>query len=176
MAKAVSTLVSNIFAYILYTPLMALAWTLILGQASLERFIVGLFGGLAILLLLGPNLPPVKWARLPDQLIALVIYVFLLLRDITLSSLDVARRVLSRDMRLQPGIIAITTQDPEHSRAILALSADYITLTPGELVVEVENNSTMYIHCLDVGVSSKSLEPMQTRRLALLRRILGRPS
>lgn len=54
------------------------------------------------------------------------------------------------------------------------MSANSITLPPGELVVEVAEDHLLYVHCLDVDISLTQLVPMQSRRIQLLKRILGR--
>ncbi|MCU0514343.1 MAG: Na+/H+ antiporter subunit E [Anaerolineae bacterium] len=159
---------------LLYALPMALLWVVIVGQATLEVFMVGLLAGIALVIALRPPAFAVRWSRLPGQLLALCLYVLFLFRDIFFSGLDVARRVLARDMRLQPGIIAVATGDRERSPVILALSADYISLTPGELVVEVADNHLMYVHCLDVVASAAIAEAAQAQRLRLLERVMGR--
>jgi multicomponent K+:H+ antiporter subunit E len=159
---------------LLYALAMAFIWVVIVGQATLELFIIGLIVGLALAIVLRFPVFPVRWQRLPGQFAALLGYILMLFWDIFLSGIDVSRRVLAPNMRLKPGIIAVTTQDPERSPIILALSADYISLTPGELVVEVEDNHRMYVHCLDVEVSAGGADEAQARRLSLLERMMGR--
>jgi multisubunit Na+/H+ antiporter MnhE subunit len=146
----------------------------IVGNASLQVFVVGFVVGLALLGLLYPKPGAVRWRRLPDQLLASALYTLMLFRDILLSGIDVARRVLSPDMGLKPGIITISTQDETRSPTVLALSADYITLTPGELVIEVKDNHLMVVHCLDVDDARAGIEAEQAARLRLLKRMLGR--
>jgi multisubunit Na+/H+ antiporter MnhE subunit len=68
--------------------------------------------------------------------------------------------------------VAISTKDAKHDPLILALSANYISLTPGELVVAVRDDHMMYVHCLDVDASAAVMEAAQAKRLGLLRRIL----
>lgn len=153
--------------------LMGAVWMLITGRVSLESFAVGAVVGFAITLL-SPERLTFRLNRLPGQMIAFVIYLLVLARDILLSGVDVARRVLSPTMPLNLGIIAVDTGDESNSALIAALSADVITLTPGELVVEVENKRVMYVHCLDVETSAKHVQAQQAVRLQLFKRILGR--
>jgi multicomponent Na+:H+ antiporter subunit E len=153
---------------------MTLIWVLINGRVTLEILVIGFVASAALVFLLRPARFTVKWQHVPDQMFALVLYILCLFRDIFLSGIDVARRVLSPDMRLKPGIIAVSSQDPQRSPVLLALSADYISLTPGELVVEVEEDHMMYVHCLDVEASAAIAEKAQAQRLGLLERILGR--
>jgi multisubunit Na+/H+ antiporter MnhE subunit len=162
-------------SYLVYAVALSCVWMAITGMASLESFAVGMLVGLGVLVL-RPDPFRVQARRVPGQAIALVRYVLALLRDIILSGLDVARRVLSPDMRLKPGIIAVSTQDPEQDPTVLAMSANYISLTPGELVVEVKDNHLMFVHCLNVDESATRAEAQQTQRLAILKRMIGRAS
>jgi multicomponent Na+:H+ antiporter subunit E len=155
---------------------VALFWMLVTSRISLESFVLGYVFGLAALLLLRPQRTAIRWQQLPGQILALIMYTLVLMRDITLSGIDVARRVLSPSMPLNPGIIAVETQDEKQSPLIAALSADVITLTPGELVVEVEGNRILYVHCLDVEASAMNAPRQQAQRLKLFKRILGRES
>lgn len=162
--------------YLVPAATIGIIWMVITSRLTPESFLVGFIVGLAVVTLMRPRQLNIRWQRLPDQVFALVLYILILLRDIILSGLDVARRVLSPDMRLQLGIIAVETQDEQKSALIAALSADVITLTPGELVVEVEGNHTLYVHCLDVADSSQRAERQQAQRLKVFKRILGRTS
>lgn len=152
---------------------LALVWMVVTANISLGSFFVGCILGFAILLLVRAEHPTIQLRRLPDQLLAFVIYTVTLARDVVLCSIDVARRVLQADMPLNPGIIAVATQDSQENEVIAAFSAHGITLTPGELVLDFDGSRTMYVHCLDVAASSKTASDAQTKRLRLLRRILG---
>jgi multicomponent Na+:H+ antiporter subunit E len=143
-------------------------------QVSLPGFITGFSLSLAVILLFRPVQGRVNWRRLPGQLLALLFYLATLYRDIFLSGLDTARRALSPDMRLNPGIVQVPIQDPEKNSLIAALSADAISLTPGELVLEIEENSIMHIHSLDVTRTAAHAGAEQAKRLRILKRILGR--
>lgn len=153
---------------------LALFWMGITNILTLGSFAVGYSLSISGLLLFRPELPAINWTKLPGQLFALVIYVALLYRDIILSSIDLTRRILSPNMPLKLGIIAVPIQDPEKSQIVAALSADVVTLTPGELVVELEDNDVMYVHCLDVEDAEAHAVDVQAKRLRLLERILGR--
>src|SRR5574338_1328471 len=91
---------------------MALAWMPLTANVSLESFGVGFVLSFAILTLLfyGEQDANVTWRRLPGQAAAAVLYLLILFRDIYLSSVDVAKRVINPTMPLNPGIIAVSTQ------------------------------------------------------------------
>ncbi len=159
---------------------MALAWVALTGLLSLESYLVGLLLGFIILSLLFPEMKArsLQHLRLWDRTSAAVQYTLVLFRDIYLSALDVARRVIDPDLPVKPGIIAVPTNyvPPPDSASlgdiVAAVSAHGITITPGELVVGFDGNGIMYVHCLDVEASAANAADNQARRLALLRRIL----
>lgn len=151
----------------------ALCWMLLTGRLTPGAFAIGYLMGMLVLLVIPVHLPPLRWGRLPGQLMATGLYGVVMFRDITLSSIDVARRVLSPRMRLQPGIIAVRTQDPQKREVVAGLSAHNITITPGELVVEFDGSETMYVHCLDAASSGKTADQVQARRLRLIRAMMG---
>ena len=156
---------------------MAVIMMILSGDYTWETFLVGMIAGFAILNMLENDTVDLNFARLPGQVIALVIYLARLFIDIVLSGVDVARRVLSPTVDINPGIIPVETGDPSNNAVIAALSAHSITITPGEMVidfVEMENRTIMYVHALDVEDSKDSVSETQTRRLRLYDRILGR--
>lgn len=155
---------------------MSLLWMVVSGSVSLGSFVVGYALGFAVLTLMKTENIQIDWRQLPDQVAALCVYIVTLLRDIWMSSMDVLKRVLDPELPMNPGMIAVPTQDDSESDFIAAFSAHGITITPGELVVDFDGNHTMYVHCLDVDASGQNAHNAQTKRLALLRRIEGKAS
>ncbi len=153
---------------------LAFFWMGITNVLTIESFLVGYGVSFIGSFLFRPGRIKIRWRKLPRQLVALLIYVVFLYRDILLSGIDLAQRVLSRDMRLKLGIIEVPIQDPEKSSLVAALSADVITLTPGELVVEIKDNEVMYVHCLDYEYVEVHATQVQADRLRLLEQVLGR--
>ena len=67
--------------------------------------------------------------------------------DLVKSNFDVAKRVLSPSLPINPGIVEVKTKlTSKFGRMLLANS---ITLTPGTLTVEVKDDS-FFIHWIDV--------------------------
>lgn len=103
--------------------------------------------------------------RVPSALVALAIYIPRLIWDIIKCGITVARFILDPKLPIRPGIIAV----PSHSNdTVTALSAHGITITPGEQVIEIGDDGTMYTHCLDAVASGESAESAQAARKALL--------
>jgi multicomponent Na+:H+ antiporter subunit E len=70
------------------------------------------------------------------------------------ANLDVARRVISPSLPINPGIVKIKTRlKSDYAKMVLANS---ITLTPGTLSVDIVDDY-IYIHWIDV----KSTDPEQ---------------
>ncbi len=156
---------------------LAFLWVILTGQYNLLSLILGYAIGWGILTMVNGETLKVHPARLPSQLWALLIYIIQLAIDIFLSSVDVARRVLTleKEPKINPGIIAVKTQDRSNNPLITALSAHAISITPGELVIDFQEGeeTIMYVHTLDVERSRWTVEAAQARRLKLIRRILG---
>lgn len=152
--------------------LMACAWMALTARFALDAFVVGLLLGVAILRLTQESTTKIDPTKLPDQAAALLVYCLRLCRDIWLSAIDVAKKIVQPKLKLNSGIIAVPTQDETKDANIAALSAHAITITPGELVVDFDGAEVMYVHCLDTEASSKTADAAQAARLKLLRRVL----
>lgn len=129
----------------------------------------GLFMAAGIVLLLRPGRRRLGWRRLPSAVFALMVYTGVLFRDLFVSGFQVARIVLDPRMPIRPGILAIPSGCDDETET--ALSAHAITLTPGELVVEIDDQGVMFTHCLDMPKSERLLPGTQKRRRLMLDRI-----
>jgi multicomponent Na+:H+ antiporter subunit E len=106
--------------------------------------------------------------RLPGALFALGRYLGILFVELVQAGVQVAGIVIF-DRPINPGIIAIPTFTDSPLAA--ALSAHAITLTPGEMVVEMDEG-VMYTHCLDVTDSENYVAGAQRMRRDLLSKII----
>ncbi|MFN8452808.1 MAG: Na+/H+ antiporter subunit E, partial [Anaerolineae bacterium] len=79
---------------------MAIVWMIVTSSISIDSFIVGFLLASAILLMLKVNEIRVDPRRIPDQIVALVIYTVTLARDIWMSSVTVARVILNPNLPL----------------------------------------------------------------------------
>ena len=85
---------------------------------------------------------------LPIRLVKFVfIYIPVFIWKLLLANFDIARRVLSPKIPLNPGIVKIKTELPgDFGKLTLANS---ITLTPGTLSIDVEDDY-IFVHTVDV--------------------------
>jgi len=74
------------------------------------------------------------------------VYILVLLKNLITSNIDIAKRTLSRDMKLAPAIIAVKTNLTSDWKKLLL--ANSITLTPGTLTLDIKDN-ILYIHMIE---------------------------
>jgi multicomponent Na+:H+ antiporter subunit E len=134
-----------------------------------NNLLVGLLVGAGLSWLLRPSLKPFPWRRLPGSLLATVRYLLVLLVDLITSGIQVSRIVLDPKLPIQPGVVAIPSGC--ESELATALSAHAVSLTPGELVVEIDDEGVMYTHCLDASRAADYVADAQKMRRDLLRKI-----
>lgn len=158
---------------------MGYVWTIIAvtatylaltGNLALNNILVGVLIATAIAALLRPARSPVELRRAPRSLLALLQYGALLAYDIIRSGLNVARIVLDPKLPIKPGILSIPSEC--ETELGIALSSHALSVTPGEIVVGVDQKGTLYIHCLDASHAEETIREAQTLRRRLLSRIL----
>jgi multicomponent Na+:H+ antiporter subunit E len=154
MAVLVMTFVFSLLVYLALTAGSGgfLLW-------SLEEIVFGIFfASLASVLArrifpvleLRPRLEllnPVRWLIF----IAYAVGPFLL--SMTRANLDVAYRIITG--RIRPGIVRIS---PGLKTNIgITMLANSITLTPGTLTVDIDDQKNLYVHCINVGKRKPSM-------------------
>lgn len=108
----------------------------------------------------------------PRALLSAVAYLVVFLQALIKSNLDVAWRVISPDLPINPGIVKVRTSlKSPLGRIILANS---ITLTPGTLTVETRGE-IFYIHWIDITTDDieKATEAIVSRFEKYLEVIFG---
>lgn len=137
------------------------------GNLELSNIITGVIVALIVSLLVPrTELPPFTFQRIPWIILAGLGYIAVVAWDVIRGGYSTARIVLDPRLPLNPGIIAI----PSGSKSELgtALSAHAITLSPGEMVVAIDDDGVMYTHCLNVDDSQRFIDKAQSMRKNLL--------
>jgi multicomponent Na+:H+ antiporter subunit E len=113
--------------------------------------------------------------NVPGQFVAIISYVFILAVDIMRSGIDVAQRVLSPKMNIDPGMYVLRVHDPDERGIVEAISAHGITITPGSLVIDFdEDRDIVIVHVLDRNKwTVASLDAEQLVRVRRIHRMLG---
>jgi multicomponent Na+:H+ antiporter subunit E len=127
---------------------MMLVWVLLNASLSWEVLAVGALVATLLVLIFPTHGFLFAGTKFSPETPAIVLkYLSLFGRELVKSNLDVARRVVSPEVRINPGIVEVKTKlkHPTY-RLILANS---ITLTPGTLTVDMIGDS-LFIHWIDV--------------------------
>lgn len=142
------------------------------GNVTLPNLVLGVVIALGVSALLpGGEGKPYPWRSMPGFLVALVQYLFVVISDVIKGGFTTARIVLDPKLPINPGIVVIDSGS--RSELATALSAHAMTLSPGELVVEMDEQGLMYTHCLDVSKSGAYAAEAQALRRRLLSRMFA---
>jgi multisubunit Na+/H+ antiporter MnhE subunit len=165
----------KIFAYLILAIPFGLIWVILTNVTSLESYLLGYVLGLIVVSLGVVRVDTdVNLANFPKQAWAFIRYSIFMVWQIALATWDVNLRVFGFKP-VREGIIAVTIDDETEDELIGGASAHSITITPGELVVAYDKEcKIMYVHCIDVEQSGKTLQPAQATRLAYFKRILDK--
>ena len=149
---------------------LTLIYLLLTSNLDLLNVIAGVVIASGITLLLRPHISPISWHRVPRALLAIAQYIGILIYDIFKGGIMVARSVWSRNLNIQPSIISIPSGC--ESELATALSAHAISISPGELAVEIGTDGVIYTHVLDVTHSAEYQQQAQQLRTDLLSKII----
>lgn len=141
------------------------------GNLQASNVVVGALVAGAATLLLRPQPGRTDLRRLPAAAWALVRYIAILAADVVKSGIGVARIVLDPKLPIRPGIVAIDAGCC--SELATALSAHALTITPGEMVIGIDEAGVMYAHCLDATHSAEYAAEAQAMRRDLLSKIFA---
>jgi len=133
--------------YVLTFFICLLMWVLLTASFAKDELISGAIIALVISLISAPKMKILNGLRLhAGFLFALLRYLLYFLYALLKANLNLAKRVLSPDMKIHPRMVEInTTMQSDLGKLFLANS---ITLTPGTLTVDVYDNR-MLVHWID---------------------------
>ncbi len=82
----------------------------------------------------------------PKSILFSFIYLFVFIKELIISNIDVARRVIDPKLPIEPGIVKVQTKlKSKLGKMVLANS---ITLTPGTMTTEIKDDY-LYIHWIE---------------------------
>jgi len=135
----------NLFISVL---LLLGVWLLLNASLSPVLVVSGIAVALVIAILFAARHPVFKEMKLnPKAITYFFIYIFVFTFELIKANLDVAMRVISPSLPINPGIVEVKTK-LKTGIGRLAL-ANSITLTPGTLTVDIKEDS-LFIHWIDV--------------------------
>ncbi|MDD4938856.1 MAG: Na+/H+ antiporter subunit E [Candidatus Omnitrophica bacterium] len=127
-----------------------LLWLLLSFSLDWQHLLVGAFAALLVAWMMGDMFAgqPGKWLS-PRRYGWFAFYMFVFAWECFKANIDVAYRVLSPRLPINPGIVKVKTT--LKTETALTFLANFITLTPGTFSVDIEKESGyIYIHWIDV--------------------------
>jgi len=153
---------------LIFTPTL-LAYLGLTANFELSNLIVGIVIAAGITALVRPEPGSMSIHRAVIFVWSFLQYLAILAYDLVKSGFIVARIVISPSLPIRPGIVAIPTE--VGNDWAVALNAHALTLTPGEMVVEINEEGVMYTHCLDATHAEEYILEAQELRQKLLKNI-----
>jgi multicomponent Na+:H+ antiporter subunit E len=153
--------------YLSSITVLFIVYLMLTANFALPNLVLGLLVAAGITLLMPKDAPMLfRLDRLPRFLWTGMQYAYIVIKDVVLGGIATARIVLDPKLPLKAGIVAI----PYGSQSELgsAFSAHAITLSPGELVIEIDSDGNMYTHALNVDATAAAAEEGQAARRKLL--------
>ena len=151
----------------LLTLLLTIAWLLLNNSLSLGQLLLGLFLGWGIPLLCQSFLLRTPRLRRPGLLLR---YMLVVLYDIVVANLHVARLVLGRPEALRPAFIEVPIDIEDEF--LLTLLACVVSLTPGTVSSGLSGDrQALLLHSLDVDDQDEVIRQVKTRYEAPLKEI-----
>ncbi|MEW8505443.1 MAG: Na+/H+ antiporter subunit E [Candidatus Thiodiazotropha sp.] len=132
--------------------LIFLLWLMLTASLETAEVVIGLAVAGVVTLASRPHLPLFSGLRLtPAAIPHFITYLVIFLIELVRANLDMARRVLSPSLPLNPGLVEVRTRlESSLGRLILANS---ITLTPGTLTVDIRGDIIL-VHWVDIPPGS----------------------
>jgi len=127
-----------------WTSLLFLMWIILTAKLEIANVVIGLGVSFSVTLLYLKMFHHEKFESI--NLYWLGVYVLVLIKNLLISNLQIAKRTLSKDMQLVPAIVEVKTELKSEWKKLLL--ANSVTLTPGTLTLEVKDDM-LYIHIIE---------------------------
>ncbi|MFC6725723.1 Na+/H+ antiporter subunit E, partial [Halobium palmae] len=126
-----------------------------------EEFVIGLLVGLpvafAVRRFYGPSFATARTLRVVPYAL---LYLAAFLWELLTANVDVARRVISPSMPIDPAVVEVPLR--VRSDAAISTIANSITLTPGTLTMDYDAaTNTLYVHSIDSSDRDGIFEPIR---------------
>jgi len=130
---------------IFWTIFLFLIWIALTMSFSNQELITGFVVSFTLAIIYVKNYESTNDFRFRP--IAYIVYLAVFLKNLVLSNIDVARRVIDPKLPINPGIVAIKTDLKEDYKKLML--ANSITLTPGTITMDVRDD-ILFIHWINV--------------------------
>ena len=132
-----------------WTVLLFALWMVLTYNVQVFNIVVGLAVSLSIALLYTKLFIHKAFEFISP--VWFMVYLYVLLKNLIISNLQISKRILSKDMNLSPAIVAVKTNlESDWKKLLLANS---ITLTPGTLTLDIKDDM-LFIHVIEYDEDS----------------------
>ena len=147
-----TSLTGKVSQFFLTWGLLFLVWLAFTATLAKQEVFVGIGTSFLIALMTSRFLNCCTFSFLsPKRLYFMLVYILVFLRELLKANFDVARRVISPSLPINPGIVKFKTNlKSDYAKMVLANS---ITLTPGTLSIDIIED-TFYVHWIDVKATN----------------------
>lgn len=165
---------SGLRRWLVYLPAAVFLWIAVSGRASPVQLGWGLVVGLLTM--------PLSWGifSLEKRIVPAEFlhgtwgwiswFLFLFIPEAVLSSLDMARRVVQPVVPMRPGIVGVPIRFRGTADALML--TNHVTLTPGTIVVDVDEQAGMfYVHTIDASDPERLRREVQLLHEKVVRRL-----
>lgn len=125
--------------------MLALAWMMLTGSFTGPGFVVGFLFGYVCLALMQRHVPVLEGyaQRVPGW----IGFVFYFVWQVIKSNAEIAWEVSTPGLSIKPGVVAVPLE--LNSDVGITLFANFITLTPGTLSLDISDDRTvLYVHAM----------------------------
>lgn len=123
-------------------------WLLLNNSLAPEILLSGLVISILLPFLFCGNCQVFTYLKLtPKSFLYTFLFLFTFIIELVKANFDVARRVITPSLPINPGIVEVKTK--LQSKIARVVLADSITLTPGTFTLEIVDDS-LFIHWIDV--------------------------
>ena len=139
---------------LLWTLFLFILWLVLTSSLGLQNVLVGIIVSTGIALLYTKIFKDEKVEHF--SILAAFFYLYVLLKNLVISNIQINKRILSKEMNISAAIVAVKTDlESDWKKLLLANS---ITLTPGTLTLDIKGD-TLFIHTLqyEEGMDKKEI-------------------
>lgn len=156
---------------LLYAIPLAGMWTAITGRLALDSLLIGYVISAVLLWIL--FLQSKSETRIFQSVVALLRYMFRVLRDLIVADLYVTKQIITgKDIDSHTVTVPLGNDSKLDDDLVAALSSHAITLTPGTLVIDIdEENKTLLLHRMSARDTDETLTTEQRDRAGMIGRI-----
>jgi len=127
-----------------WTILLFALWMVLTSNVQIFNIVVGLAVSFSIALLYTKLFMHKAFEFISP--VWFMVYLYVLLKNLILSNIQISKRILRPDMKLSPAIVAVKTNlESDWKKLLLANS---ITLTPGTLTLDIKDDM-LFIHVIE---------------------------